>query len=110
MLAAAIRIQARFETDVGTVVPRDDRFRSITKVLRRTPRLFLSGSINIDKINVGEIDMQLFEPIGRTPRCATSVDGHGALRRLLNDRPEFVFRRHSISSHEHIVLSRHIML
>ena len=96
VLAAAIRIQARFETDVGTIVSSDDRFRSVTKILCRTSRLFLGGRIDIHTINVRQIDVQLFEPIGRAPRCATPADGNGALRRLRNDRPEFLFRRHSV--------------
>jgi hypothetical protein len=96
VLAAAIWIQARFETDIGTGVPSDDRFGSITKILCRPPRLSLSGRINIDTINIGQIDMQFFEPICRAPGCATPADGHGALGRLLNDRPEFLFLFHKI--------------
>ena len=75
VLAAAIWIQARFETDVGTVVPSDDRLRPIPKILCRTPRLLLSRRIKIDTINVGHIDMQLFEPICRAPGRATPADG-----------------------------------
>src|SRR5207247_9187244 len=66
---------ARFETDIRTVVPSDDRFGSITKILCRPPRLFVSSRINIDRINVGQIDMQLFEPIGRAPGRASPADG-----------------------------------
>ena len=47
--------------------------------------------------------MQLFEAICRAPGCATPANGCATLRRLANDRPEFL--RHVISSHEHIVLS-----
>src|SRR6266571_7653615 len=54
--------------------------------------------------------MELFEPICWAPRCATPADGHGALRRLLDDGPEFLFRRHAVSSHEHISLSNEIPL
>src|SRR5205823_11771829 len=75
VFAAAIWVQARFETDIRTVVPSDDRFGSITKILCRPPRLFVSSRINIDRINVGQIDMQLFEPIGRAPGRASPADG-----------------------------------
>src|SRR5207244_8096127 len=49
--------------------------------------------------------MQLFEPIGRAPGRASPADGRIALWRLLNNRPEFLCRRHVLSSHEHIAMS-----
>src|SRR5215475_11052752 len=49
--------------------------------------------------------MQFFKSIGRTPRGAASASWSETLRLLCNDRPEFIFRRHGLSSHEHIDLS-----
>ncbi len=105
VLAPAIWIQARLKTHVWAAVASDNRFRSVAKILRLAPRLFVSGRINIDTINVGQIDMQLFEPISRTPGGASPMEGRIALWFLSNDRPEFLFRRHVTSSHERIALS-----
>ena len=105
VLAPAIGIEARLETDIGAIVPSDDRFGSITKILCRAPRLFRCGNINIDRINVGQIDVQLFEPIRRAPGRATPSKGCVALRRFEDHRFKLFVRRHVISSHEHITLS-----
>ena len=105
VLAPTIWIQARLKTHVWAAVASDNRFRSVAKILRRRPRLFVSGRINIDTINVGQIDMQLFEPVSRTPGGASPMEGRIALWFLANDRPEFLFRRHVTSSHERITLS-----
>src|SRR5262249_11652960 len=105
VLAPAIWVQACFEAHIGTVVPSDDRFRSVAKILRLVPRLFVRGRINIDTINVSQVNMQFFESIGRTPGGASPAKGRIALGCLLDDRPELVFRRHELRSHEHIVMS-----
>src|SRR5262249_21913659 len=105
VLAPAIWVQACFEAHIGTVVPSDDRFRSVAKILRLVPRLFVRGRINIDTINVSQVNMQFFESIGRTPGGASPAKGRIALGCLLDDRPELVFRRHLLRSHEHIVMS-----
>ena len=48
-----IRVQARFETDIGTRIARDDRAGSVTKILRRTPRFLFSLAADIDDIWIG---------------------------------------------------------
>ena len=106
VLAAAIRIQARFKANIRTVIAGDDRSRSVAKILRRAPRLSLrSRRIDIDDVDVGQIDMQFFESICRAPGRATPANGGVALRRFHDYRTEFLFRRHRISSHEHIPMS-----
>ena len=88
VLATPIGIQARLETDIRAVITRDDRFRAVTKILCRAllPIFF-------DKIDIANIDMELFETIRRTPRRATAVDGRGTLRRFFNERQICPFRR-----------------
>src|ERR1043166_4552998 len=49
--------------------------------------------------------MQLLEPIRRAPGSAAAMNGLPALRRLLDDWPEFLAHRHGKCSHEHKVLS-----
>ena len=45
MLATAIRIEARFESDIRTVVARDDRFRAVAKILRLRVAVVLPSRI-----------------------------------------------------------------
>ena len=105
VLATAIRIDAGFETDIRTLVACDNGFRAVPKKLRRTLRPRLVSGIDIDNIDIGKIDMQLFEAVGRAPRGAATVDRLDTLRRLPDKGPEFFLRSHGISSHEHIRLS-----
>src|SRR5262249_40852208 len=105
MLAASIRINACFKTDIRAVVTSDDRFGRVAKVLGCPPRSFSRSGVSIDHIEIIQIDMQFLEAIGRTPRGATSPNGRVTLRSFLNDGAEFLFRRHVVSSHEHIGLS-----
>ena len=74
MLAAAIRIQARFEADVRTVVARDDCSCPIAKELRGATRLIFIVMVDLDNIRVAKIDMKFFESIRRAPGSASSVD------------------------------------
>src|SRR5213080_730174 len=50
--------------------------------------------------------MQFFESIRWAPRCAAPPNRCGVLWRFRNDRSEFLVRRHTLSSHEHIDMSR----
>jgi len=43
VLAAAVRIDARFETDVGTLIPRDNRFRSVPVIFSATRPILVLG-------------------------------------------------------------------
>ena len=104
VLAAAIRIEARLESDIGTIVASDDRFRDVAKILRLPARPFFALGIDIDNIRIVKIEMEFFEPISRAPRCATPVDGRTALRRLIDNRDQLPIC-HETSSHEHIRLS-----
>src|SRR5258708_25181915 len=85
MLAAAIRIDARFESDIGAFVVGDDRFGFVFEILSRPTRFFVRVRIVIYQIDVRKIDMEFFETIGWTPRRATAVNRLSALRRFLDD-------------------------
>src|SRR5207249_10619890 len=99
VLAAAIRIHARFESNVRAVVAGDNCLRPIAKILSGTPRPLpwpavalrrrLISRVDINGIDVLNVDMQLFESISRTPGCASAVNRFRALRSLFNDRPIF---------------------
>src|SRR6202040_3035139 len=92
-LAAAIRIQARLEADIGTVVPRDDRLRRVTEELRIPPGLLLFiRRIDLNHIDIAQIDMKLFKSIGRIPGSAPSADRRRGWRRFLDDRNKLLFR------------------
>src|SRR5438552_11459042 len=116
VLATAIRVHARLETDIRTAIARDDRFRAIAEKLRRPPRPHRVARVGIDNIDIIMIDMELFETICRAPRRAAAADRRRTLRRLFNDRPIFLrtsllhFRASGrvLSSHEHIALSSEI--
>jgi hypothetical protein len=101
VLASAIWVQARFKTDIRTGVAGDNGFRSVAKILRRREPCLFSPRPSIDCINVSQIDMQFLKSIRWTPRSAAPPKRPAALRRFFDDGPEFVFRRHVISSHEH---------
>ena len=92
MLATAIGIDARFEPDIWTLIARDDRLGVVTKILRRAPRFFLLIRIGIDNIDIGKIDMQLFETIRRAPGSAAAVDGLATLRCFSDNRDDFPLR------------------
>src|SRR5438477_5900669 len=101
MLAAPIRIHARFEADIRAVIARDNRLRAIAKILSRAARPFFRfRRINID---IAKIDMQLLETVGRTPGRAPAMNRSRTLWRLFNDLSELL--HHVISSHEHICRS-----
>jgi len=65
MLAASIGIKACLEADIWTLVTGDDRFGSISKILRFAPRSLFCGYI--DNVEIILIDMQLVEAICGTP-------------------------------------------
>src|SRR5213592_2600127 len=108
MLAAAIRIETCLKTHIGAGVTSDDRFGSVAKILCSEAGLLAFVRGDVDNIEVINIDVQSFEPIGRTPGSPPPTDGLAALRSLVNDRSEFLLRRHILSSHEHIILSNQI--
>jgi hypothetical protein len=105
VLAPAIRIQARFESDVRTRIAGDNRFRSVAKILRRTSRCLFGFGLSVDDGSVSEIDMEFFKSIGGTPRRAAAPDCRTALRRFDDQRLKLLGRRHGLSSHEHITAS-----
>jgi len=49
MLATAIWIDAHFESDVGTFIARDNRFRCVAKILRRAFRFTFYIRIVVDQ-------------------------------------------------------------
>src|SRR5436190_23945058 len=95
MLATTIRIDAAFEADVRTLVMGYDCFGVVAKILRRAPRLLLFFKIGIDNIDIGKIDMEFFESVGRAPGSAAPVDRLPTLRRLVNDGLEFLLAARS---------------
>src|SRR6266446_5724614 len=100
VLATAIRIQARLETNIGAVIARNNRLRIIAKKLCRA----LWPPLLVVKIDIVKIDMQFFETIGWTPGSAAAMNRRVTLLRLLDNRPIFQFLRacHMIGSYEHI--------
>ena len=105
VLAAAIRIETCLKTYVGTGIASDDRFGSIAKILCNAAGLLGFVRSGVHNIEVVNINVQSFEPIGRTPGSPPSTDDLAALRSLVNDRAKFLLRRHLLSSHEHIAMS-----
>ena len=111
VLAAAIRIHAGLETNIGAVVPRDDRLRVVAKELRLAARLLLViRRIDLNNVGVAQIDMEFFEAVGGTPGRPAPVDRGRWGRLFLDDGNELLFcllcrLRHATSSHEHIPLS-----
>src|SRR5207244_10374049 len=95
VLATAIRIDARFEPDIGTLIARDDGLGVVAKILRRAPRFFLLIRIGIDNIDIGKIDVELFETISRAPGRAAAMDWLMALRCFSDNRDEFFPLSHS---------------
>src|SRR5438876_5624925 len=116
VLATTIWIHAGFKANVGTVVPRDDRFRAVAEKLRRPPRPHRVAMVGINNIDIIMIDMEPFETIFRAPRRAAAADRRRTLRRLFNDRLIFLrasllhFRASNrvLRSHEHGALSSEI--
>src|SRR5439155_13906940 len=102
VLAPTIWIHACLETYIRAVIASNNRFSSIAKILGCAPAPLFRVRVNIHDIDVRQIYTQLFEAVCRAPGRATPADGRTALRRLLNNRPEYLFCRHVISSHEHI--------
>ena len=105
MLATAVRIQARFKTDIRAAVAGDNRLASIAKILRGAARPLFSLGIIVDTIGICYVDVQLFETICRAPGCTTPADRIATLRCFFNDRSKCLLRWHPTSSHEHIALS-----
>src|SRR5262249_7607359 len=105
VLASPIRVQARFEAYIGTRIARDNRFRSIAKILRLTSRFLFSLAADINHVHVAKIDVHFFESVRWAPRCAAPTNGRVTLRRFDDHRFEFLVRRHGLSSHEHIAVS-----
>src|SRR5438105_1009730 len=64
MLAAAIRVDARFETDIRAIVVSDNFAGAVLEKLRARQRVFLRVPIRI------RFQMNLFETIGRIAICA----------------------------------------
>src|SRR5713101_382588 len=108
VLATAIRIDARFEPDIRTLIARDDGLGVVAKILYRAPRLLLLIRIGIDNIAIGKIDMEILETIRRTPGSSATDNRCVALRPFFNDRTKFLLAAcgHGTSSHEHITMSR----
>jgi hypothetical protein len=106
MFATAVRIDARLEPDIRTVVPRDNRLRQIAKELRLRPRLlfFIARRVNLDHVFIAEVNVQLLEPVGRVPRSASAMNRSGGRGRLFDNGNELALfaLRHVASSHEHI--------
>ena len=75
VLATAIRIDARLESDVRTVVARDEGLRGIAKVLRgpAAGRSLVSKYRHRQDPSRQDIEMKLLEPIGRAPGSAAAV-------------------------------------
>jgi hypothetical protein len=88
VLAAAIWIQTRLEANIGAVVTRNDCLRAISKELRRAPWPLAFIRIDIDKIDIGKIDMEFFKPVRRTPGSASTVDCRRRWWRLFDDGHE----------------------
>jgi len=110
VFATAIRIDARLETDVRTLIAGDNRFCRIGKKFGWTRRFFICVRIVIDTVNIGDVAMQFFEPVRGAPRGAAAVDWLAALSRFLNYRPKLFASCYDISSHEHGTLSSHLKL
>jgi hypothetical protein len=112
VLATAIGINARFEADVGTLVPRDDGFACIVKKLRGAAWPIPLARIDIDNIRVAKIDMKFFEAIGGIARrsAPSRYNRFSRVRWLAIfsvesfPRPKIMFW-HAVSSSEHIALS-----
>ena len=90
VLATTIRIDAAFEADVRTLVMGYDCFGVVAKILCRSSRLLFCAGIGIDNIDIGKIDMELFESVGRAPGSAAPVDWLTALWRLRDNWLEFL--------------------
>ena len=92
MLASAIGIETCLKTDIRAAIASDDRFGFVAKILRSAARPLVSVRVGVDNIEVINIDVKSFEAIGRTPGSPPPTDGLAALRSLLDDGPEFLFR------------------
>ncbi len=92
VFATSVGIDAAFETDVGTLVVRDNRFRLVAKKLRFASRSLFHRRDRIDNVGIRHINMKFLEAIGRAPGSAATADRIGALRRFVDDRVEFLGR------------------
>jgi hypothetical protein len=116
MLATAIRIDARFKSDIGTLIARDDRFGRVAEKLRRARWSIFGVRVDIDNIDIAKIDMKLFETIrriagGAAPACYAFVGTRffvAIFAIKLFARLKIVLG-HVISSSEHIALSSEIL-
>src|SRR6516164_4246803 len=97
MLASAIGIETCLKTDIRAVIASDDRFGSVAKILCSGAGPLISVRVGVDNIEVINIGVQCFEPICWTPGSPAPTDRFEALRRLLNDRPEFLFLCHNVT-------------
>src|ERR1035441_2403539 len=94
VLATAIRIDTGLDSDIRTVVVRNDRFCAVAEKLRLASRPLFVAFIDLNNIDIAKIDMQLFEAISRTPRSASTVN-HGRRRRsFFDDGHEQIGRAH----------------
>ena len=109
MLASAIWIDARLESDVRTVVAGDDCFGGVAKILRLRVAAFF-GRVRIDLNNVvialdrrevSRIDW----PGSRKRRDRGSLRGSAATSSTIGTNFFSTSIPHAISSHEHIRLS-----
>src|SRR5206468_856476 len=78
------------------------------KILRRTLGRLFGFAADVDQVRGGQIDVQSFEPVRRTPRRAAPPNRRMALRVFCNDGLDF-FPRHILSSHEHITAVQHFL-
>ena len=74
VFAPAVRVNTGFETDIGALIARDNRFRRIPVIFGRS-WFFFVVTVRLNDIDVAEIEVKLFESIGRAPRCAAAVNG-----------------------------------
>src|SRR5206468_71631 len=74
MLASAIGIETCLKTDIGADVTSDDRLGSVTKILCSAAGPLVSVRVDVDNIEVININVQSFEPIGRTPGSPPPTD------------------------------------
>jgi hypothetical protein len=109
VLAAALRIDASFKSDVMTVIAGDDCFGAVAKKFRSSRRPILIKGCEIVRF---ELDMKFFESTCRIARRSTTVDLHVVWVGLVLSvfTVEFftgleIMFRHQLSSHEHIALS-----
>ena len=111
VLAAAVRIDARLKSNIGTVVARDNRLRGISK--EKSPNW---TQVFIDLIRRLFLNMKCLETIGWIDRGAAGVIGTwmddarrlGDFAHIFPELPRVWPLFHMICSHEHEVKSNPI--